>query len=120
MGKVSTAPREWAKLESYPTGTWISIGERVFRKIRNGTFWREEHATIGNRVSRPSSSLAWIEEESGASHVVFHKTEIEVFQGDVENLAQETCAPIEACAQALTAKGGDFNDARRHLLSGSI
>ena len=109
----------WAakKLADYPVGTWISIGERIFRKMQSAAFWREEHASIKVRISRPSISLAWIEQDMGVSHVVFYKAEAEIFKGDLENLAQETCTPVEACLQALTENGGNFNEARRFLLN---
>jgi hypothetical protein len=111
----------WAakKLADYPVGTWISIGERVFRRIHSGVFWCEEHASIKARISRPSISLAWIEQDLGISHVVFHKTEAEVFKGDLENLAQETCTSVNICLRVLTENGGNFNRARRFLLNPS-
>ena len=109
----------WAakKLADYPVGTWISIGERIFRRIQSAAFWREEHASIKVRISRPSICLAWIEQEMGLSHVVFYKTEAEVFNIDLENLSQETCTPVEVCSQALIENGGNFNEARRFLLN---
>lgn len=109
----------WAakKLADYPVGTWIRIGERIFRRIQSAAFWREEHALIKARVSRPSISLAWIEQVTGVLHVVFCKTEAEVFNGDLENLAQETCTSVEACSLALTENSGNFNEARRFLLN---
>ena len=57
------------KLHEYPTDTRIRIGNRVFRKVTPGSFWREEDPVPGNCVSRPSNSLAHFEAGLGA-HVV--------------------------------------------------
>lgn len=56
-------------LRDYPTDTKISIGNRVFRKVAPGSFWREEDPVPGNCVSRPADSLRHIEDELGP-HVV--------------------------------------------------
>lgn len=58
------------RLQDYPQGTRIEIGERKFVRESNGTFWREIHHIPGYCVSRPSVSLEWIEELTGTKHVV--------------------------------------------------
>lgn len=58
------------RLEEYLTDTRIQIGERIFRRESYGTFWREEHAQLGNCVSRPSVSLENIQRDCGGAHVV--------------------------------------------------
>lgn len=53
--------RKYATPESlsrYSAGTRLSIGNRTFYKLARGDSWREEHNTWGNRVARPSTSLA--------------------------------------------------------------
>jgi hypothetical protein len=56
------------RLKDYPTGTRIQIGKRTFVRTATGSFWREEHEVLGNRVSRPSVSLEGIERYSGLKH----------------------------------------------------
>ncbi|MDO5947159.1 hypothetical protein [Burkholderia cepacia] len=51
----------------------MQIGNRVFRRTATGTFWREEHQIRGNCVSRPSASLANIEQAAGVKHVVIEE-----------------------------------------------
>lgn len=58
------------RFQDYPDGTIIQIGDRKFEKVQPSTFWREIHDVPGNCVSRPSASLAGIEERSGVKHVV--------------------------------------------------
>ncbi len=61
------------RLQDYPVGTRVQIGNRVFRRTATGTFWREEHQIRGNCVSRPSASLANIEQAAGVKHVVIEE-----------------------------------------------
>lgn len=57
------------QLKDYPPGTRIRIGHREFTRKAHGSFWIEESEIPGDRVSRPSCSLEWIESELG-QHVV--------------------------------------------------
>ncbi len=57
-------------LSDYPEGTRVRIGQRVFSKTNTRSFWREEHCTPGNCVSRPSVSLESIEQSCGEKHVL--------------------------------------------------
>jgi hypothetical protein len=63
------------RLQDYPNGTIIKIGDRQFEKITPSIFWREIHEVPGNCVSRPFASLESMEEDHGTKHVVVRQSE---------------------------------------------
>ncbi len=62
------------RLKDYPQGTKIRIGQREFERKANGSFWIEESKIPGDRVSRPSCSLEWMEQDLG-HHTVISRPE---------------------------------------------
>lgn len=58
-------------LRSYPTDTRVSIGDRIFRKIEVGTFWREDLGDFADRVTDlPAVTLEALENYGNVQHSV--------------------------------------------------
>lgn len=70
MKQLSRAPLPEEALSRHPEGARIQIGDRFFERLGYGSFWREEHEIHGNCVSRPSASLAVLEQQLGVKHRV--------------------------------------------------
>lgn len=58
-------------LRSYPPGTKVTIGDRTFRKVEIGTFWREDLGDLADRVTElPAVTLEALENYGNVQHKV--------------------------------------------------
>lgn len=87
-------------LHNYPTDTMVRIGDRVFRKVTPGSFWREVASLPGNCVSRPATSLQSLEEKLGQAHVVTG------FFVDWDGITRSLEAPGDGYACQVEARNG--------------